>query len=239
MYLEYFLSALYIRIVDHYLTVKTTRTEQCAVKNVRSVGSGDYYNALVCTEAVHFDKQLVKGLLALVVTAAKACASLTSDSIDLIYKYNCRRIFLCLIEQVSYTRCADTDKHLNKVRTGYREERHAGFTCNCPCKQGLTCSGRSDEQNTLRYPRAELIELFGVLEELHDLGHFLFFLIGSGNICKGGFSLVVLSLFDARLAEVHGHLVAAHGVVHAAHEQYPHNNDKREHYKCRQHTHKP
>ena len=62
--------------------------------------------------------------------AAEAGASSSGDSVDLINKNNARRVLLGFLEHVPHAGCADTDEHLDKVRTGNRKERHAGFTGN-------------------------------------------------------------------------------------------------------------
>ena len=75
----------------------------------------DEDNALVHAEAVHLYKQLVKSLLALVVTSAEASASLAAYRVDLINKDYAGRVFLCLVKQIAHTRSAHADKHFNEV----------------------------------------------------------------------------------------------------------------------------
>ena len=116
MYLENFLSALDIWISNHNLSVETSGTEKCGVEDITSVGGCDNDNALVALKAVHFNKELVKGLLTLIVTAAKTCASLTAHSVDLIDEYDSGGIFLCCFKKVSYTACTHAHEHLNEVR---------------------------------------------------------------------------------------------------------------------------
>ena len=86
MNLEYGLASLEVGIAYRYLTVKSSGTEQRGVKDIGAVGRRDDYNALVCAEAVHLDEQLVKRLLALIVSAAHACASVAADGVYLIDK---------------------------------------------------------------------------------------------------------------------------------------------------------
>ena len=63
---------------DH-LTVETTGAKQCWVEDVGPVRGGHHDDALGCLEAIHFGKHLVQGLLAFIVTAAKAGATLAAD----------------------------------------------------------------------------------------------------------------------------------------------------------------
>jgi hypothetical protein len=76
-----------------------------------------------------------------------ACATMPAHRIDLVDEDDARRVLLALFKQVAYARCADADKHLNKVRTGDREERNVCFTRNRTGQQSLTGSRRSHHQN--------------------------------------------------------------------------------------------
>src|SRR5712691_12863758 len=99
----------------------------------------------VGVESVHLDEQLVKGLFALVVTAAEACAALAADGVDLVHEDDARRILLRLVEQVPHAAGTDTDEHLDELRTGDREEGHAGLARDSLAEQGLAGAGRADE----------------------------------------------------------------------------------------------
>jgi hypothetical protein len=59
----------------HDLAVETAGTQQRRVQHVRTVGGGDQDHPLIGFKAVHLDQQLVQRLLALVIAAAKACAT--------------------------------------------------------------------------------------------------------------------------------------------------------------------
>ena len=182
-----FLTALDVRVIDHDLTVKTSRTEQRRVKNIAAVGRGNDDNTLIVAETVHLNQQLVQSLFPFIMTAAQTGTSVTANCVDLIDKDNRRRVFLCLVKQVTNTRCTDTDKHLDKVRTGNREERNACFACNRTCKQGFTGTGRAHQQYAFGNTGTQFIKFFGMFEEVDNLFEFFFFLIRTGNIRKGCF----------------------------------------------------
>ena len=84
--LKNILSALNVGITNCYLTVKTTRTKKCRVKDIRTVSSSNNDYAFVCTEAIHFNKQLVKGLFTFVVSTTHTGASVTTHSINFVNK---------------------------------------------------------------------------------------------------------------------------------------------------------
>ena len=96
-------------------------------------------------------------------SSAESRSSLSADRVNFVDKHDSRGVFLCIIEKVADTRCADTDIKLDKIRAGNREKRHSGFTCDSLRNKGFTCSRRTYEQNALRYSRAELQKLFGTL----------------------------------------------------------------------------
>ena len=203
MDLQYRLPALYIGHADIDLTVEAAGAQQRVIEDIRAVCCRHDDNALVVAEAVHLDKQLVEGLLALVVSAAEAGAALTADSVDLVDEYDGRSDLLCLVEQIAHARCADADIQLDKVRAGNGQKLHARLACDGLCQQGLTCSRRAYEQNAFGYPRAHFRERFRVLEELHELLELGLFLIGARYVVKG--LAVFLLAAEARpgFAELH------------------------------------
>ena len=70
VYLEYLLTALDVGVVHNDLSVETSRTEQCRIKDITAVGRRHYDDGIILGKAVHLDKQLVQSLLTLIVTAA-------------------------------------------------------------------------------------------------------------------------------------------------------------------------
>ena len=138
MHCEDFLAPVDIGHGDHNLTVEPARTQQRGVKNVGAVGRRDDNDAFIGFEAIHLDQQLVERLLALVVRIAQPVATAAPDGIDFVDKQDARRVLLRLFEHVAHAAGADTDEHLDEVRTGDGEEGHARFAGDCPREQGLT-----------------------------------------------------------------------------------------------------
>ena len=144
------LAALHIGRIHTDLAVETPRTQQGGVEHIRAVGRGNHDHTGVAVEAVHLNKQLVKGLLALVVAAAHTDAAAATDSVDLVHEDDRSGVRLRFLEQVTHTGCTHTHEHLHKVRTGNRVERHPGLTRNSFREQGFTGAGRAVQQHTLR-----------------------------------------------------------------------------------------
>ena len=149
MHLKDALAALHIGRIHTDLAVETTRAQQGGVEHIRAVGCSNHDHVGVAVETVHFDKQLVKGLLTLVVTAAHADAAAATDRIDLVHEDDCGGVRFCFLEQIAHAGCAHTHEHLNKVGTGNRVERRASLARNSFREQGLTGTGRAIQQHAL------------------------------------------------------------------------------------------
>ena len=182
-------------------------------------------DAVVGLEAVHLDEELVQGLLALVVSAAEACAAVTSDGVDLVDEDDAGSVLLALLEQVADAGCADADEHLDEVRTGDGEERNVGLAGDCAGQQGLAGSRRPDEQDALGDAAAEALELLRLAEELDDLLELFLGLVDAGDVLEGDLLLLHGEQAGAALAEAHG-LVAAG--LHLAQQEEPQAEQQRE-----------
>ena len=166
---ENLLAAANVRTADNHAAIKTSGAQQRGIEHVRPVGGGHQDDAFVRFEAVHLDQQLVQRLFALVVSAAEACAAMTSDGVDFVDEDDAGSVLLALLEQIANAAGADADEHLDEVRTGDREERNVGFTGDCAGQQGLTGSRRSDQQHALGNASAELLEFLRLAQELDNL----------------------------------------------------------------------
>ena len=155
--LEDLLAALAVGAVDDDLAVEAAGPQQRRVEDVGPVGGGDQDDVVLHLEAVHLDEELVQGLLALVVTAAHAGAAVAADGVDLVHEDDAGRVLLGLLEEVADAAGADADEHLDEVRAGDREERHAGLAGDGAGEQGLAGAGRPVEQHALGDPGARAL----------------------------------------------------------------------------------
>jgi len=207
-----------VRPVDHDLTVEPARPQQRRVEDVGTVGGGDEDDVVLHLEAVHLDEQLVEGLLALVVAAAQAGATMPTDGVDLVHEDDARRVLLGLLEQVAHARGADPDEHLDEVGTRDAEEGHARLAGDRPGEQGLAGARRAVEQDPLGDARPELLELLRVLEELLDLLELLDGLVHAGHVLERDSGRVGAHPAGAALAEAHD-LGAT--TLHLVHDEDP------------------
>ncbi len=102
MHFQNLFTATDIRQAHHHLAIETAGAQQRGIQYVRAVGSGDYNHAIVTFKTIHFDQQLVKCLLTLVVTTTNASATMATHGIDFVDENNARSLFLRLIEHVAY-----------------------------------------------------------------------------------------------------------------------------------------
>ncbi len=214
VHLEDLLAAGAVGPVDDDLPVEAAGAQQRRVEDVRPVRGRDQDDVVLQLEPVHLDEELVQRLLALVVTAAEAGAAMAADGVDLVHEDDARRRLLRLLEEVAHTRGADADEHLDEVGAGDREERHTRLARDCASEQRLTGTGWPVEQNALRDPRAERLELLRVLEELLDLVELLDGLFDAGDVLEADLGRVRRHPLGATLAEAHHLRASALDLVH-------------------------
>ena len=200
--------------VEDDLAVEAARAQERRVEDVRPVRGGDDDHVRVRVEAVHLDQDLVEGLLALVVRAAETGATLAADRVDLVDEDDARGVALGLVEEVAHAARADADEHLDELRAGDAEERHAGLTRDGASHQGLAGAGRPDEQHAARDARAERVELLGELQELHDFLELGLGLVDAGHVGERDDGLVAEEHARPALAEAEGLVIGALRLSH-------------------------
>ena len=212
MHAQDLLAAGEIRVGHGDLSVETARAQQRWIQDVWTVGGCHENHALAVTESIHLHQQLVQGLLALVVTAAHAGATLATDCVDLIHEDDAGRVFLGLLEQVAHAGGTHAHEHLHEVRAGDGVERHASLTSYGAGQQSLTGTGRTVEQHTAGDLRAQFFISLRVGEEIADLVQLFHCLIGTGHVIKRGVRVVLVQLLVAGLAHAQGstHATATH-----------------------------
>ncbi len=120
----------FIRAVDKHMAVKPARTQQRRIQDFRPVGRGHKDDARLRIKSVHFDQQLVQGLLAFVVSADRPDAAGFSESVQLIDEDDAGRLLFGLGKQISDARGAESHKHFYEFRSGKTEKGDAAFPGN-------------------------------------------------------------------------------------------------------------
>src|SRR4051794_30282333 len=216
---------LAVGAVDDDLAVEAAGTEQRRIEDVRAVRGGDEDDVVLHLEAVHLHQELVQRLLALVVPAAHAGPAVAADGVDLVHEDDAGRVLLRLLEEVADAGGADPDEHLDEVGSRDREEGDARLTRNGAGEQRLAGARRPVEQDALRDPRPERLELLGVLEELLDLVELLDRLVHAGDVAERDLRRVDREPLGLRFPEGH-HLRAA--ALHLVHQEDPEPDEDQE-----------
>ena len=219
MHVQDLLAATDVGQRDVHLTVEAAGAQQRRIQNVRAVGGRDHDHAQVGLEAVHLDQHLVQRLLALVVAAAEARATLAAHGVDFVDEDDARRILLGVLEHVAHARRAHADEHFDKVGARDAEERHLGFARDGFRQQRFTRAGRADQQQAARNAAAKLLEFLRVFQEVDDFLHLFLGLVATGDIGKG--DGVVVLVQHARLGFAEAERAALAAALHLAHEVHP------------------
>ncbi len=98
MHLEDLCAAQLVRPVDEHLAVEASRAQQCRVEDLRAIGRGEQDQPFTRIEAVHFDQQLVQGLLFLVVAAESVRAAGAAERVEFVDENDGRRSLARLLE---------------------------------------------------------------------------------------------------------------------------------------------
>ena len=223
---EDLLAAVDVGARDDHLAVEAAGPQQRRVEHVGTVGRGDDDDAFIGLEAVHLDQQLVQGLLALVIAVAEAGAAMAADGVDFVDEDDARRRFLGLVEHVADAAGADADEHLDEVRAGDGEERHARLAGDGAGEQGLAGAGRADQQRALGDLAAEPRELARVLQIFDDLLKLLAGFVDAGDVGEGHAALLLGQHAGAALAEAHR--AGAGVLLHLAHDEEADAEDQQE-----------
>src|SRR3569833_2885415 len=223
MHAQDLLAAGEVRIGNDYMAVEAAGAQQRRVQHVGPVGGGDQDHAFIGFEAVHLDQELVEGLLALVIAAAKTGAAMAAHRVDFVNEDDAGAVLLGLLEHVAHAACADAHEHFDKVRTRNGEEGHIGFAGNGARNERLTGTGRADQQHAAWNATAQALELAGVLEELDDLFEVLLGLVDTGDVLERHLAMRFGEELGARLAKAHR--AATTATLHLADEEEPHADD--------------
>ena len=189
--------------IYNHLAVKTTRAHQSCIQHIWAVGCSHNDDAGIALKTVHLSKQLVEGLLALIVTTAESGTTLAAYGVDFVNEDDAGSTFLGLLEQVAHATGAHTHKHLNELRTGDGEEGNARLAGHGLGKQGLTGARRAHQQHTLGDLGANRGEAIWVLEKVNDFCELELGSLNAGHVAEGHLGLGLHLKPRLALTEIH------------------------------------
>ena len=198
-----------VRFIHDDTPVKTARAQERRIQDLRPVRCSQDQKSLIRIKSIHLRQELVQCLFPFVIAAQGRVTGL-SDCVDLIDKYDARRLLLGLLEQVAHTGRADAHIHFHKGGSRQREERYFRLACYCFCKKRLSGSRRSHKECAFREFRTDPAVFARIMEKIHHFLKGFFCLVLPGHIleCNARLFLHIhlgVALTDAHHAAAFGH----------------------------------
>src|SRR5690242_17538655 len=131
MHFEDCFTTFYIRFINRYLPVETTRSQQCAIKHIGSVGCCKNDDTRISRETIHFNEQLVQSIFSFVVAHDRITSACTTNCIYFINENYTWCFLSCCFKQITNTTCTNSYKQFNKIATTHAEERNLCFASHC------------------------------------------------------------------------------------------------------------
>ena len=193
--------------------------------------SARFVAARTMTEAVHFRKQLVQGVLAFVIGGEAAVLGAgAAHGVDLVDEDDARGFLLRLAEEVADAGRAHADEHFHEVGTGDGEERDVRLPCHGLRQERLAGARRADQQRALWNLAAKGRVFLRILEEIDDFHDFLLRAVQAGDVLESDLDFVLVGELAGRLAHVEGIAHAAAGTagapVHAPEHPHPEEDEE-------------
>ena len=189
------LAAFEIRIADRDLPIESSRTEKRRVEDVGPVGGGDDDDPCMRLEAVHFDQQLIEGLLALFV-AERTAAAASPDGVELVDKDDARRVAAGILEEPHAGR-SHAGIHLDEVRTTGEQERDARLPRDRP-RQERFARARGRRGGCFGDASADCHKAIWLAQEIDDFFDFVFGLVDARHVFERDDAIALLG--DTRAA---------------------------------------
>jgi hypothetical protein len=130
VYAENRFSTIFLRSLDHHLTIESPRSHKSGIENIGSIRSSEDDHGLIAFKSVHFRQDLIQCLLSLVMPSTETRSAGPADGIDFVNEDDARSTLLSLIEKFPDSGCPDTDKEFDEFRSGDGKEGDFRFTCN-------------------------------------------------------------------------------------------------------------
>src|SRR5512142_445966 len=127
-----FLPSHNVRTIHDHMTSESSRAKKSRIQYFGSIGSRHDDHAGIGVESVHFGEQLIQGLLLFVVSSHGIDPTGLTQGIQLIDEDDARSMVLSLRKEIPDPGRADSDKHLDEIRTADREKGNVGLSRHGP-----------------------------------------------------------------------------------------------------------
>ena len=157
---------------------------------------------------------------------------MAAHRVDFINKNDARSLFLGLFKHIAYARGTDTDKHLDKVRAGYRKKGNFCFAGYCLSKQGLSRSRRANHERATRNTTTQPLKLAGVHEKFNELLDFFLSFVHACNIIKRSLDLIFRQQAGFTFAKRQGTASAPNSTLHLPHKKHEDGDNDQDRKAC-------
>eukprot|EP00906_Rhabdomonas_costata_P029030 RCo041000 len=171
-------------LLERDLTVKTPRSQQGLVQDVRAVGSGQNNHAGLGVEPIHLHQEGVQRALPFIIPSPLATTSAPPDGVDLVNEDDRRRYSPSLLEHVANSRGPHSDENLNKVGPRDAQKGHLGLASSRPGQQRFPDTWRANQEAPFGNLCAENLILLGVFEKVDQLLDFFLGLSQTSHILE-------------------------------------------------------
>ena len=157
--------------LDRHPPVEASGPEKRRIQDLGPVGRAENDDGLGGLEAVHLGKDLIEGLLPLIVGTRDTCRALAraSDGVQLIDEDDRRGGLLGLREQVTHTGRADADDRLDELGGRDREESGVSLAGDRARQQCLPGPRSTEQQHPVGHPPAKPCVAVGALQKVDYL----------------------------------------------------------------------
>src|SRR4029077_6156555 len=104
------------------------------------------------------------------------------EGVELVDEDDAWRLRLGLLKKIADARRPDTDEHLHEFRSAQAEKRHVRLAGDGARQERLAGARRTDQEDALWNPSAEVRVLLRVLQELDDLLQLFFGFVNAGDV---------------------------------------------------------
>jgi hypothetical protein len=214
----------------------TWRSKRPGRSSAGSSTSGRLVAAMTMTpslafEAVHLDQHLVQRLLALVVAAAQAGATLAADGVDFVDEDDAGRVLLGLLEHVAHAAAPTPTNISTKSEPEIEKNGTLASPAMALASSVLPVPGGPTSSTPRGMRPPSFWNLDGIAQEVDQFLHFLLGLVATGDVGEGVVLLVLVSMRALLLPKRERAALAA--ALHLAHEEDPHADQQQHRAGCR------
>src|SRR3989344_3226225 len=115
MQLQNLLAIIAIRQIEYHAAIKTSGTQKCRIKHIRTIRRCHHNYLLGWFKSIHLHQDLVECLLTFVISSTNTGSSHAPYRLNFINENNRWRRVLSKFKKIPHATCTNTHKHLDKL----------------------------------------------------------------------------------------------------------------------------